>query len=205
MMMPGLSELSRAPRSPQSTLAACTRRMLARLAKSKCEKSHTYEHRAGRCRSGLARSAASYAPDPTCVPPGRSSIGRVFARVVTSVLETTPVTGTNCENLRSQHVANVHNLAVGLRQRIYALLVKDDGLGARRVQDPLDSRSEEKVMTGVTSGKSGVSLCEAGYSGDHVGHAFTGVGVREGDPLVGRDGFGGTRVLDGLDLASDLV
>jgi hypothetical protein len=34
VMMPGLSELSRAPRSPQSTLAACTRRMLARLARA---------------------------------------------------------------------------------------------------------------------------------------------------------------------------
>src|SRR5215213_8627359 len=133
--------------------------------------------------------------EPYVCTPGRSSIGRVVARVVTSVLETTPVTGTTSENLRSQHVANVHNLAVRLRQRICALFINDEGLGTCGVQESLDSRSEEKVTAGKTDRKPGVSFCEPAYSRDDVGHGLAGLGVGEGDPLVGRDECGVNRVL----------
>lgn len=58
------------------------------------------------------------------------------------------------ENLRSQHFANVQHLALRLRQRGCSVRIRNEGLVARRIENP-DSRPHDNVVAGKAGDFSG--------------------------------------------------
>ena len=74
------------------------------------------------------------------------------------------INGLDCENLGSQHVANVQHLAVRLRQRGWSVHIRNEGLLARRVENP-DSRPHDNVVAGKAGDFSGIGGCHAKLPG----------------------------------------
>jgi hypothetical protein len=93
------------------------------------------------------------------------------------------INGLDSENLRSQHVANVHNLAVRLRQRGCSVhRINNEGLVARRVENP-DFRPHDNVMASKAEDFSVIGRCHTKLTGEDISNAYVGDRVREGSPL----------------------